>query len=178
MGEETEVAAKMRCWENGMLASAKRSVLDAEDRHDQRNRLAAVDAFHVDPHNAGARGGPRYGHRSRYAQRGPRCKPARTDGQASAHTLQCSMPCWPCCSHSSPQSRQASAQACSDALTSRGSKAVWRERILPVASHTSAQSRLTLMQRESDLLRSSSPRQASAQAVQLWAHPPRLPEQT
>ncbi len=64
------------------------------------------------------------------------------------------------------------------ALTSRGSKAVWRERILPVASHTSAQSRLTLMQRESDLLGSSSPRQASAQAVQLWAQPPRLPEQT
>src|ERR671916_3029281 len=38
----------------------------------------------------------------------------------------------------------------------------------PVASHTSAQSRLSLMQRASDL-GSSSPRQASAQAVQLWA---------
>src|ERR687896_156585 len=38
----------------------------------------------------------------------------------------------------------------------------------PVASHTSAQSRLSRMQRVSDL-GSSSPRQASAQAVQLWA---------
>src|SRR5918999_5748623 len=89
--------------------------------------------------------------------------------QASAHTRQCSMfisVAW--CSHSSPHSRHASAQAWRAALTMAGSNSVCLETILPVAAHTSEQLRHKVMQR---LMwpTISSPRHASAQAVQLWA---------
>src|SRR5918999_2922420 len=87
--------------------------------------------------------------------------------QASAQTRQCSW--WEvCCSHSSPHRRHATAQAWRAALAICSSKAVCRDTILPVVLQTSAQSRLSRMQRVSDS-RSSSPRQASAQAVQLRA---------
>src|SRR5919107_6455323 len=60
------------------------------------------------------------------------------------------------------------AQASRAALAISTLKAVCLERTFPVTSHTSAQSRSSLMQRAS-ICRSSSPRQASAQAVQAWA---------
>src|SRR5215203_1346930 len=80
---------------------------------------------------------------------------------------QCSW-CSACPSHSSPHTLQAWVQACKVAFAISTSKAVWRERTLPVASHMSAQSRSRRMQRIS-ICTSCSPRQASAQAVQAWA---------
>src|SRR5215212_3303517 len=59
---------------------------------------------------------------------------------------QCSW-CSACPSHSSPHTLQAWVQACKVAFAISTSKAVWRERTLPVASHMSAQSRSRRMQR-------------------------------
>jgi hypothetical protein len=87
--------------------------------------------------------------------------------QTSAQRRQCSR--WAACrSHSSAQARQAAAQASIVARRSRRSGAVCRVTMRPVASQASAQSRLRRMQRTNSC-RSSSLRQASAQAVQLAA---------
>ena len=85
--------------------------------------------------------------------------------QASAQTRQCCM-CPACCSHSSPHRRQARAQTSSISRASSGDSC--RERIRPVVAQTSAQCRLSRMQR-TRFLTSCSARQASAQAVQVWA---------
>jgi hypothetical protein len=62
---------------------------------------------------------------------------------------------------------QASTQARRAAPVIAGSKPLCLEKILPVVLHTSAQSRSSRMQRAS-VCKFSSPRQASAQALQAW----------
>src|SRR5687768_8727555 len=89
--------------------------------------------------------------------------------QASAHTRQCSMfisLAW--VSHSSAHNPHASAHAWRAALTIAGSISVCLEAILPVVVHMSEQLRHMVMQR---LIwpTISSPRQASAQEVHVWA---------
>jgi hypothetical protein len=73
-----------------------------------------------------------------------------------------------CFSHSSPQSRQAAAQASNILRIISSSDPVRRVAILPVMLQTSAQSRSSRMHWASDLTLSSA-KQASAQDVQVWA---------